>query len=124
MPNTSTMNKEAQSLKTNRVTLVGGNTDGKNLYLEVEMFDGEHTNRFEPVFPLDTTAEEITQYFKTIIEKNPKLSSEIVGMMQKTVFWDATEESYYTQTANQKPVRIDDNSDKHHAVNHPHHKKD
>jgi len=106
-------NKEYESLKASIATLVGANSDGKNLFLVVEVFDGEHNNRFEPVFPADTKAEEITEYLKSLIEKNPKLSDEIIGMIQKKVFWDKAEEGWYTQTGNEKAVRISDEKDKH-----------
>lgn len=103
---TQKSNKEYDGLKATSVSLVGGNSDGKKLFLEVEVFDGEHTNRFEVDFPLETTAEEITNYMIEIIEDNPKLPADVVGLMQKKVFWDATEQGWYSQSANEKPVRL------------------
>jgi hypothetical protein len=32
-------------LKNSRATVAGGNTDGKNLFMEIDVFDGEHTAR-------------------------------------------------------------------------------
>jgi hypothetical protein len=93
-------------LKNSRATVVGANTDGKNLFMEIDVFDGEHNNRLEPVFPAGTTSVAITDYLKKLIEDNPKLPAEIVGMMQKTLFWDAVEESWYMAVGNQKPVRL------------------
>lgn len=101
------------SNKASRATLVGGNSDGRNLYLEVEVFDGEHNNRFEPVFPLNTSAEDVTNYLKDIIEKNAKLPDDVMGLMQKTVFWDAAENGWYTQVGSQKPVRMDERKSDH-----------
>jgi hypothetical protein len=95
-------------LKNSRVTVAGSNTDGKNLFMEVDVFDGEHNNRLFPVFPAGTTAQAITEYCKKLIETNPKVPAEISGMMQKTLFWDATEESWYMAVGNQKPVRLKD----------------
>lgn len=102
-----TGNKEYDSLKASVVQLVGGNNDGKNLYLEVEVFDGEHTNRFEPVFPIDTSADEVTDYLKSIIEKNPKLPTELVQLLQRKIFWDGKKEGWFSQFANEEPVAID-----------------
>lgn len=104
------VNKEYDSLKASVVTLAGANSDGKHLFLEIDVFDGEHTNRFEPVFDVDASAEEITDYLKGIIEKNPKLKPEIVGLLQKKIFWDKTEEGWYMQSGNDKPVRMDKDS--------------
>lgn len=103
--------KEYDSLKADVVTIVGANSDGKHLFLEVEVFDGEHTNRFETTWPAETKAKEITEYVKSIIEKNPKLDPEIVGLMNKKVFWDKDEKGWYMQDGQQKPVRIDAHND-------------
>lgn len=108
-----TGNKEYDSLKASVATLVGGNSDGKNLYLEVEVFDGEHNNRFEPVFPLNTSAEEITAYLKSIIEKDPKLPTDVIGIMQRKVFWDKKKEGWFSQLANEEPVAMDEKHDTH-----------
>lgn len=99
--------KEYDSLKASVVTIAGANTDGKHLFIDVEVFDGEHTNRFETIWPADTGAKEITNYAKSIIEKNPKLEPEIVGLMSKKVFWNKDEKGWYMQDGQQKPVRID-----------------
>lgn len=109
--------QEYDKLKASVATLVGGNSDGKNLYLEVEVFDGEHNNRFEPVFPLNTSAEEITQYLKSIIEKNPKLPTEVVSLLQRKIFWDTKKEGWFSQFANEEAVSIDDKhkKDEHHG---------
>lgn len=124
MANTSTANKEYAGLKNSVAQLVGGNSDGKKLYLEVEVFDGEHTNRFEPEFPANTSAEEVTEYLKSLIEDNPKVPDEIVGLMQKKIFWDAKEDGWYSQFANEKPVRMDEDKNKSsHSNTHTAHKK-
>lgn len=105
---TQKSNKESESLRIGSAALVGGNTDGKKLYLEVETFDGEHTNRFEPEFPLGTTAKDITDYLKSIIEANPKFPAELSSLMNKKVFYDQTEKAWYTQEGVHKPVKLDD----------------
>lgn len=71
-----------------RVTLVGGVSDGKNLFLQVDAFDGEHTNRFYPIFPADASAEDVTDYMKHLVEAEPKLSPEVAGLIQTGVYYD------------------------------------
>lgn len=102
------INKEYDSLKAQSVTLTGGNSDGKTLFLEIQVFDGEHTNRFEVDFPVNTTAKEITDYMIEIIEDNPKLPPELVALMQRKVFWDADEKGWYSQSPSEKPKRLED----------------
>lgn len=105
---TQKVNKEYDSLKAASVSLVGGNSDGKKLFLIVEVFDGEHTNRFEVEFPAETTAEEVTNYMIEIIEDNPKLPVAIVGLMQKKLFWDEVEKGWYSQSGSDRPLRLKD----------------
>lgn len=100
--------KEYDSLKASVATLAGANSDGRNLYLDVEVFDGEHTNRFESIWPAETKAKEVTDYLKSIIEKNPKLDPEIVGILQRKVFWNKDENGWYSQAGNEKPKRMDE----------------
>ena len=99
--------KEYDALKASVVQLVGANSDGRKLYLVVEVFDGEHTNRFEPEFDLDTSSEEITDYLISIIEKDPRVKPEITGLLQKKIFWDKAEEAWFTQAGNEKPQKIE-----------------
>lgn len=104
---TQKANKEYDGLKATSVSLVGGNSDGKKLFLDIEVFDGEHTNRFEVEFPAETSAEDVTNYMIDIIEDNPKLPTDIIGLMQRKVFWDTQEKGWYSQGGNEKPVRLD-----------------
>jgi hypothetical protein len=106
-PHKTTGIKDYDSLKASVVTIAGANSDGKNLFIDVEVFDGEHTNRFETIWPADTNAKAITDYAKSIIEKNPKLSNEIVGLMNKKVFWNTEEKGWYMQEGNTKALRMD-----------------
>lgn len=106
--------KEYDSLKASIVTIAGANSDGKTLFVDVEVFDGEHTNRYETMWPADTKAKEITDYAKSIIEKNPKLDPEIVGIMNKKIFWNRDEDGWYMQDGQAKPQRMD-NEHKHHS---------
>jgi hypothetical protein len=105
---TQKLNKEYDGLHATSVSLVGGNSDGQKLYLEVEMFDGEHTNRFEVEFPIDSKAKDVADYMIGIIEDNPKVPPEIIGMMQKKVFFDAVESGWYWQSGNEKAIRLKD----------------
>src|SRR5687767_2759406 len=100
--------KEVESKKISRCTVTGGTTDGKNLYMEISVFDGEHTNKLAPVFPANTTAAAINSYMKELIEKSPKLPAEIESLMQSTLYWDAVEESWYVKTGTQPAVRQKD----------------
>lgn len=99
--------KEYDSLKASVVTIAGANSDGKNLFIDVEVFDGEHTNRFETTWPVGTKSKEITDYAESIIEKNPKLEADIVGLMNKKIFWNKDENGWYMQDGQQKAVRMD-----------------
>jgi|GEM_PF-2740510 len=101
-----TGNKEYDKLKAMSVGLVGGNSDGKQLFLAIEVFDGEHTNRFEVEFPVGTTSEKVADYMIEIIEDNPKLPPEIINMIQKRIFWDETEKGWYSKADGEKPVRL------------------
>lgn len=105
-PQKQTGIKEYDSLKASVVTIAGANSDGQSLFLDVEVFDGEHTNRFETIWPASTKAKAITDYAKSIIENNPKLDPEIVGLMNKRVFWNKDEKGWYMQDGQQKAVRI------------------
>lgn len=87
------------NLKTTKVTVVGGNTDGRNLFMEIDAFDGEHNNKFYPVFPYKTSAEEIVDYMKELIEDNPKMPTEINQLMQTGIFWDGKNEEWMIQPA-------------------------
>lgn len=100
--------KEYDSLKASVVTIVGANSDGKTLFVDVEVFDGEHTNRFETQWPEGTKAKVITDYARSIIEKDPKLDPEIVGIMNKKVYWDKDERGWYMQDGTNKPLRLDE----------------
>jgi hypothetical protein len=102
--------KEYDSLKASVVTIAGANTDGKHLFVDVEVFDGEHNNRFETIWDAGTGANELTDYCKSIIEQNPKLEPEIVGLMNKKIFWNKDENGWYMQEGTQKPVRMDKDS--------------
>lgn len=101
----NTDNKESAKLRISKVTITGGNTDGKTLFMEIDVFDGEHTNRLEVDFPFNTSAEEITKYCYRLIEENPKMPPEIVGLMTQTIYWDADEAGYYSRVGNGKPQR-------------------
>lgn len=102
--------KEYDALKASVATLAGANSDGQSLFLNVQVFDGEHTNEFETIWPVKTTAEEVKNYLKSIIEKNPKVDAEIVGLMQKKIYFDQTEKEWYIQAGNEKPVRLEPDS--------------
>lgn len=75
-------------VKISRVTFVSANTDGKNIFAEVDAFDGEHTNKFYPVFGADAGLDEIKDYMKSLIDESPKLSNELTGFLQGEIYVD------------------------------------
>jgi len=91
---------EKVSDKRSTATLVGGNTDGKNLFLEVEVFDGEHTNKLHPIFPAGTTGESVISYMKELIEKEPVFPVDLASLIQTTLYWDKVNESWYVKYSN------------------------
>lgn len=85
---------DKEVLATNKVTVTGGNTDGKHLFMQIDVFDGEHTNRFLPVFDFNISTNELNNYLKSLVDHSTKLPDEIAGMMGMSVWYDSKEESY------------------------------
>lgn len=68
------------------VTVESIATDGTNLYLEVSVFDGEHTQpMLRPVFPVTATAATITAYLQTIANNRPALTDAIAALSRLRV---------------------------------------
>lgn len=77
-----------KNLANGRASVVSGLTDGKTLFMEIDLFDGEHNHRFFPTFAADTKAEEITEYMKHVVENAPKVSPEILALIQTGIYYD------------------------------------
>lgn len=61
-------------------------TDGTNLFVTLSIFDGVHTfPDITPVFPADTTADQINAYVQTVADNRPALSADIGDLVNKTV---------------------------------------
>lgn len=64
------------------VTIKSISTDGTNLFLEVEVFDGLHTlPTLRPTFPVDTSAATITAYLQTIADNRPAITDDIAALV-------------------------------------------
>jgi hypothetical protein len=60
-------------------------TDGTSIYVNAEIFDGEHTfPSITPSFSVATTAAEIDSYFQTIANTAPTLSGSFGALVGKT----------------------------------------
>lgn len=61
-------------------------TDGTNLFLEIGVFDGEHTfPPIRPSFPVGTTAATITAYVQQIADNTPTLAADIGDLVGSEV---------------------------------------
>jgi hypothetical protein len=69
-----------------RVKVKSISTDGTNLFLEVEIFDGLHTlPPLRPSFPVETTAATIQSYLQTIADNRPSLPADIADLVNTEV---------------------------------------
>lgn len=69
-----------------RVTVRSISTDGTNLFLEIEIFDGLHTlPTLRPSFSVGTTAATINSYLQAIANNQPTLTSDINALVGTTV---------------------------------------
>lgn len=61
-------------------------SDGTNIYLEVEVFNGDVTlPLIRPVFPVGTTAATIRTYLTTIANNRPSLPADILAMVNSPI---------------------------------------
>jgi hypothetical protein len=69
-----------------RVTIRSISTDGTNMFLEVEVFNGVHTlPPLRPSFPVGTTAATINAYLQTIADNQPVLDQAIADLVSTTI---------------------------------------
>lgn len=69
-----------------RVKIKSISTDGTNLYLEIEIFNGLHTlPTLRPSFPVGTAASDITSYIQTIANNQPVLDQAIADLVNTEV---------------------------------------
>ena len=67
-----------------KVTIRSISTDGTNIYLEIEVFDGEHTlPTLRPSFDKNITAAEIDTYVQAIADAAPTLAESIYSLVGK-----------------------------------------
>ena len=68
------------------VTVNSISTDDTNLFLEISIFDGEHTlPPLYPSFPVDTSATTIRAYLQQIADNAPALSADIAALVGTSV---------------------------------------
>lgn len=69
-----------------KATIRSISTDGTNLFLEVEVFDGSRTLPYlYPTFPVGTAAATITSYVQTIANNQPALTADIEALVNSVV---------------------------------------
>lgn len=68
-----------------KVTIKSISTDGTNLFVEANVFDGSHTlPPITPSFSVETSASEIDTYFQAIADAAPSLSGAMQELVGKT----------------------------------------
>lgn len=68
-----------------KVKVASISTDGINIYLELEIFDGVHNMpNLYPVFPADTAASAIDTYIQAIADAAPSLGASFTPLVGKT----------------------------------------
>lgn len=69
-----------------KATVKSAASDGTNIYLEVEIFNGDVTlPMLRPVFPIGTTAAEITTYLTTIANIRPTVAAAIIDLVNSPI---------------------------------------
>jgi len=69
-----------------KVTIKSISTDGTNLFVEVSIFDGEHTlPSIFPVFPVGTTAATIRAYVQVIANNQPTLTRDLQDLVNLSI---------------------------------------
>lgn len=67
------------------VTLLSAASDGTNIFLEVQIFNGSTTSPlFKPIFEVGTTAATIAAYLQAIATARPVLDSSIAALVGTT----------------------------------------
>lgn len=68
------------------VTVRSAATDGTNIFLEIEIYNGTVTMpTIRPYFPSGTTAATITTYLTNIANNRPSLAADIVGLVGTSI---------------------------------------
>lgn len=98
----------APKLKTTRVSVIGGNTDGKTLFMEIDAFDGEHNNKFYPHFDADASSDDIIEYMKSLIDGTPQVKPEIASLMNATLSYDNNAEKWMLQPQTGPVIDLDE----------------
>ena len=61
-------------------------SDGTNLFLEVEVYNGDRTlPLLRPTFPVGTTASEIQTYLQTIANNRPSITQDIAELINARI---------------------------------------
>lgn len=69
-----------------KATVKTAASDGTNIFLEVEIFNGDVTlPLLRPVFPVGTTAAVITTYLTLIANNRPVLAADIAAMVNSPI---------------------------------------
>lgn len=69
-----------------KATINSIGTDQTNLFVEVSVFDGEHTlPPLRPVFPVGTSAATIRAYVQQIADNRPALAADIADIVGLTL---------------------------------------
>lgn len=68
------------------ITVKTAASDGTNIFLEVEVFNGDVTlPLLRPIFPVGTSAATITSYLTNIANNRPTLAADIVAMVNSPI---------------------------------------
>ena len=69
-----------------RVTIKNISTDGTNLFVEISIFDGLRTlPSIFPVFPVGTSAADITAYAQVVANNGPTLTRDLQDLVNSSV---------------------------------------
>lgn len=96
-----------QVVSTNfRAKVMDLETDGKTIFLEVDLTDGLTTLKLEPHLPRSTGPDAIVAYLKELVEKHPTLSPELSDLIGLTVQFDPEDDTWYELRAGSKRKRL------------------
>lgn len=87
-------------------------SDGKNVFLEIDLTDGQTTLKLEPTFPKDASADDVIAYMKGLVEDNPVLTPELQELIGLSLVWDSTDESWYELRDNTPKKRLKNKGEK------------
>lgn len=91
-----TTNAEPIVVSTNfRAKVMDLETDGVNLFAEIDLTDGQTTLKLEPVFPKGTTADAVVEYMKELVELHPTLAPELQDLIGMALQKDSEDGQWY-----------------------------